>query len=162
MPLLIRKIDKAKWLQNDIVGGAEVSADAITNCVKTTKNTLSTWRIDDEAQLNDAVLAIVSVHDHLDTIDIVCMNQQLLVDEGINFQDTLGKTLISDMANKHVDVVDLTYKSLGIVANCITKCFAENSVKRYTRSDLKKLFQDAIQSGRLSVEKIAPSIAEKL
>jgi len=162
MALLVRKIDKSKWLQNDILRGEDVSADAITICMKTTRNTLSTWRIDNEAQLDDAVLAIVSAHQHLDTIDVVWMSQDQLREEGIDIKDVPGVTPIVDLVDNHVDIVDLTYKSLGKVAYCIVKCFSKNSVKRYTRTNLKKLLRTAIKSGRLEADRIASSISDKL
>ena len=162
MSLLVRKIDKSKWLQNDIVSGEDVSADAVTNCMKTSGNTLSTWRIDNEAQIDDAVLAIVSAHQHLDTIDVVWMSQDQLGEEDIIMQDAPGLTPVVDLVDNHVDIVDLTYKSLGKVAHCIIKCFSDNSVKRYTRGGLKKLLRTAIESGRLEAERIAPSVADKL
>src|SRR3989339_377771 len=133
MSLLIRKIDKAKWLQNDIVNGADISADAITNCMKTTKNTLSTWRVDNEQQVDRAVLAIVTGHQQLDTIDVVWIDQIQLEKEGIGFEHSPGITPVISLVDSHVDVVNLTYTSLGKIANCIVKCFSENKVKRYTR-----------------------------
>ena len=39
MRLLVRKIQKSKWMQNDILNGEPVSGDAITNCLKTKNNT---------------------------------------------------------------------------------------------------------------------------
>src|SRR5680860_1384079 len=71
IPLLVRKIEKAKWMQNDILNGEEVSADAITNCTRTNKNKLSLWFIQDESNLDDAVLALTSQAQHLETIDTV-------------------------------------------------------------------------------------------
>jgi len=162
MSLLVKKIEKSKWLQNDIVRGEDISADAITNCMKTTENTLSMWRINEEVQIDEAVLAIVSASQHLDTIDIVWVQLNQLEENGISMQDTPGKTPIADLVNSHVNIVNLTYISLGKVAHCIVKCFSDNSVKRYTRGSLKRLLQKAIESGRLEVKKIAPSLAEKL
>lgn len=162
MPLLVKKIEKGKWLQNDIVRGEDISADAITNCMKTTKNTLSMWRIDEEEQMDDAVLAIVSAHQHLDTIDVAWVKLNQLEEYGISMQDTPGETPIADLVDSHVNIVNLTYSSLGKVAHCIVKCFSDNSVKRYTRGSLKTLLQKAIESGRLKAERIEPSLAEKL
>ncbi len=162
MSLLVKKIEKGKWLQNDIVRGEDISADAITNCMKTTNNTLSMWRIDDEGQIDEAVLAIVSAHQHLDAFDVVWVKINQLEEYGISMQDTPGITPIADLVDSHVNIVNLTYRSLGKVANCIVKCFSDSSVKRYTYGSLKKLLQRAIESERLEVERIAPSVAEKL
>lgn len=162
MSLLVRKIDKAKWLQNDIVSGDDVSADAITNCMKTRNNTLSAWRIESVAEVDEAVLAIVSAHQQLDTIDVVWVSKKQLEADGISIQETPGITPIADLVDHHVDVVDLTYKSLGKVAYCIVNCFSQDNVKRYTRDMLLKLIRSAINAGRLQKDGLAPSIANKL
>jgi len=162
MSLLVRKIDKGKWLQSDIVNGEDVSADAITNCLKTSGNTLSTWRVGNEAQIDDAVLAIISAHHHLDAIDIVWISQDLLVEYNIIMQDTQGHTPVVDLVDNHVDIANLTYKTLGTVAHCIVKSFSDKNVKRYTRGSLKKLLRTAIESGRLDAKGIASSVADKL
>ena len=162
MSLLVRKINRSKWLQNDIVSGKDVSADAVTNCMKTSENTLSTWRVDNEAQIDDAVLAIVSAAQHLDTIDVVWMRQDQLGEEGIIMQDVPGRTPVVDLEDSHVDIVNLTYKSLGKVARSIVKCISDKYVKRYTRGSLIKLLRTAIESGRLEAERIDPSVADKL
>ena len=97
MSLLVRKIEKGKWLQNDILNGQEISADAITNCMKTIRNTLSTWHIANEEQIDDAVLAIVSAHQHLDTIDVVYISQDKLNKFGISMKNTPGQTPVDDL-----------------------------------------------------------------
>jgi len=162
MSLLVRKIDKAKWLQNDIVRGEDISADAITNCMKTYRNTLSAWQIDNDAEIDDAVLAIVSSHQHLDTIDIVCISKDRLDQNGINMKSTPGRTPVEDLTNKHIDIANLTYKTLGDVAYHIVKAFCEQNVKRYTRGSLKKLLKEAINSGRLDIANLEPSVSIKL
>ena len=60
MSLLVRKINRAKWLQTDIAHGDDISADAITNCMKTTSNRLSVWEVESEARIEEAALAIAS------------------------------------------------------------------------------------------------------
>lgn len=162
MSWLVRKIEKGKWLQNKTEIVDDISADAITNCMKTSKRTLSTWRIKSEEYIDDAVLAMVSGHKHLDTIDVVLIDQEKLVKSGVKIETTPGLTPVSDLVNRHVDIASLTYKSLGIVANEIMISFPKDKVKRYTRKTLKKLLNAAINSGRLSIEDLELSIAKKL
>lgn len=162
MSLLVRKIEQAKWLQNDILNGADVSADAITNCMKTKCNALSTWHIDNEEELDYAVLAIVAGHDHLDSIDVVWLSQEDLPERGLSVENSRGDTPLEEWADKHTDIVDLSYQSLGRLADCIVTCFREERVKRYTRSALKQLLRDAITSGRLNPDHLAGSLAAKL
>ena len=162
MGLLVRKINRAKWMQNDICGDEAVSADAITNCMKTTNNTLSAWRIDSEDDIDDAILVIVSNHQHLDTIDVVCLNPTELSKCGISLKDTAGQTPIKEFVQHHVDISDLTYKSLGDVADQIIQLIKTDKIKRYTRPTIKKLLQNGINSGLLRKEDLPESIIKHL
>jgi hypothetical protein len=162
MPLLVRKIEKAKWLQNDVVNGQEVSADAITYCLKTTKNALSTWRVLEIDEIDEGVLAIVSGHEHLETIDIVCLDCSSLKSAGLKLQISQGTTPVANLADRHVDILELTYRSLGIIADQIVGEFRGDKVKRYTRNSLKTLLNEAIQKGRLKKDDLNESLREKL
>jgi hypothetical protein len=90
MSLLVRKIDKGKWLQTNISGGEDVSADAVTNCLRTKGNALSVWGVETEAEIDEAVLAIVTGHQHLETIDVVSLSPEHLAVNGIDYQQTQG------------------------------------------------------------------------
>lgn len=162
MPLLVRKIDKAKWMQNDILGGEDVSADAITNCMKTRGNTLSTWEVSEEENIEEAVLAMVSAHQHLDTIDVVCLNPGFLQNQGIRLQTNCGNTPVKDLVDRHVDICDLTYSSLGTVAQKIVEGISNGKVFRYTKGSIKKLLKSAINVGLLQREDLYESVLKKL
>lgn len=164
MSLLIRKIEKAKWMQNDIVHDADISADAITNCMKTTGNTLSTWQISNnvDEEIDEAVLAIVSGHQHLDTIDVVCLNYRSLENQGIQIRLTPGKTPVKDLVDKHVDISGLTYKSLGVVANEIVQEIKQEKIIRYTKGKIKKLLNLALNKGRIQKDDLHELIRDKL
>lgn len=162
MTYLVRKITQSKWNQNKILEGAEVSADAITNCSKTTNNTLSTWEIENEHSVDEAVLALASKFDSLDTIDVVILDPQKLKASGLNIAKTKGNTLVSDLVDTHVDIVNMTYKALGSFADCIVESLKKEKVKRYTRTKLKGILQSAIASGRLDVSQIHKDLAAKL
>ena len=74
MQLLVRKINRAKWDQNNICEGESPSGDAITIDLRTKNNTLSIWEINSEDEIEDAVLALTVAGDTLNTIDIVIFN----------------------------------------------------------------------------------------
>ena len=150
MSRLVRKIDRAKWLQNDIANGQEVSADAITNCMKTKANTLSVWEIDSASALDDAVLAMASQFDHLDTIDVVVLDESELDRAGLRIAATPGTTPVKRLADIHRDITALTYRTLGIVADFTVKCFQQDSVRRFTRGQLISLLKSAIHQGEIT------------
>jgi len=121
MSLFVRKIIKSKWYQTDIENGDDVSADAITNCMKTKQNTLSVWEIESPDELDNAVLAIVSQHQHLETIDVVKLDSVSLVENEIVWVESRGLTPIDDLVDTHFDLSELTYPKLGIIVTPKTK-----------------------------------------
>ena len=162
MSLLIRKINRNKWIQNDTVPD-DVPADAITGgCVRTQRNTLSVWEVPDENMIDEAVLAIVSAGHHLETIDVVQMDREHLEKNEIDCIQTEGNTPVKDLANTHIDLSDLAYKKLGIIAYHIANKFRQGKVERYTAGRIKGILKNAIQNKRLEITDLGNSISEKL
>lgn len=162
MTLLVRKISKAKWYKVDIELTNDVAADAITNCLKTTRNTLSVWEIDTLEDLEKAVLALVSNQEHLDTIDVVILNQSFLQQKKLSIVKSPGQTPVKSLISKHRDIENLTFEGLGIVRDHIIQELRKNQIKRFTVSDLKKLLKQSIDSGLLNKEDLNCSIQNKL
>ena len=161
MSLLIRKIKKCKWLQDDEVPND--AADAITGgCVRTQDNTLSVWEVPDENKIDEAVLAIVSAGDHLETIDIVQIDREYLEENKIDCRETEGDTPVKDLANTHIDLSNLFYTELGIIACHIADKFRQGKVKRYRKKRLKEILKEAIQKKRLKTTALEDAISEKL
>jgi len=161
MRLLVRKIQKSKWMQNDILNGEPVSGDAITNCLKTKNNTISTWGIMSEDKIEQAVLAIVSAHQHIDTIDVVILEKEN-IEKKFNLKNEPGNTPVKDLVDTHIDICGINYNSLGELAQAIVDKFKENKVFRFTRKQIKDLLITAVKSGRLNLRDLHDNIKEKL
>jgi hypothetical protein len=159
--MLIRKIDKAKWLNGDIPKEPP-SADAITNDLKTTKNTLSVWRINDETELEEAVLAIVSGQDHLETIDVVMLDDDFFVKCNISTETTNGNTPVIDLVDTHRDLLSLDYWTIGMVAEHIIENIKKDKLKRFTKIKLKQIIKDAIGMKRLTLSDLTKDIQNKI
>jgi hypothetical protein len=101
--MLVRKVNKAKWINADNVKEPP-SADAITGCLRTTNNTLSVWRINNETELEDAVLAIVSGQERLDTIDVIVLDDEHFIKCKISTEETEGRTPVEDLKSTHRDL----------------------------------------------------------
>lgn len=162
MAFFVRKIEQSKWQQNKICDGADVSADAITSCMRTTSNSLSIWHIEDDTQVNDAVLAIISKHQHLDAIDVVLVCKEDISALDLQMISSPGDTPVEALVNNHFDLVNLNYSSLGKFAKCIVDSFKKNRVRRFSKATLKEILQTAIDSDRLKLDDLAPSLASKL
>ena len=159
---LIRKINKAKWFQIDIMKDNDVAADAITNCLKTTRNTLSVWNIENEDDIEKAVLAIASSLEHIETIDIVILNTDALLAFGIHIITSSGITPIESLKEIHRDLSGLTFSKLGQIKDHIVERIRNDKLKRYTKGKLKKILLDAINKGVLEIEDLNDSVRNKL
>jgi hypothetical protein len=162
MSLFVRKIDRGKWPQAVLHQNTDPSADAITNCLKTKQNALSVWEVISETDIDEAVLAIVSGGDHLEAIDVVLMSSDYLKKQGIDCKQTKGLTSVDDLVEKHIDLSNLTYKKLGIIAYHIVDKIIDQKVKRYTERQLKEILNQAIGQNRLTPDRLKDSIRKKL
>ena len=162
MPVLVRKIERGKWEQNDIRNGAEVSADAITICMKTKNNTLSVWEVDNCLTLDNAVLAMVAASDTLEAIDIVAFDKAKVMEAGLTIVNTPGNTPVTHLISTHHDIADLTYSGLGLLAKFHVNAFKNAMAIRFTKAQLKKILVSAIDNGHLILGDLKDSISTKL
>ena len=163
MPKVVRKIDHGKWMQRRILEGETPSADAITNCLKTTNNTLSLWAIDDDSEMDEAVLAIGSQFNDLDAIDIVTIDTSSITRRGLSTNQCPGLTPYKRFEDRHLDVVGLDYASLGLMADVIIDSLRQGSLKRIMREELKAIISKGVEEGKIEwadlkkkVQKIIP------
>lgn len=162
MSYLVRKINKAKWYQIDIENDNNVSGDAITNCLKTNKNTLSVWKIETEDDLDQAILALVANQDHLDTIDIVILEESSLLEYNLNIVASPGDTPVESLKDAHRDISELTFTKLGEVKDHIVERIRNQKLKRYTVGSLKKLLKKSIEQGLLKKEDLKEFVQQKI
>jgi hypothetical protein len=161
MSFLVRKINRAKWFQFDILKFDEVSADAVTNCLKTTGNTLSVWHIESEEDIENAVLAIVANQDHIETVDFVILDAQALIEYNLNIVFTPGDTPVKSLVETHRDVSGLSYTKLGHVKEHLVQRIRVDKIKRYTASSIKKILSKALSDGLIQIEDLKESIRGK-
>ena len=149
MLLLVRKIERAKWDRRKSDAIEDTPADAITSCMRTSRDRLSVWRINAENELPNAMLAMVAEGEKLEAMDFVILHGSELDAHGLDAKPSPGGTCVKDMVNSHYDIVDLTYSMLGRVAGIILAVVKEERVERRTRSELRGLLMSAIEENRL-------------
>lgn len=160
MPLLIRRISRAKW---DKIGEEDVSADAITSCLKTYQNDLSVWRISSEEDLNNAILALItgSKQTKLSTLHYVVIDENLAIERGLSLKETPGDTVALDLVDSHRDIEELTYVKLGVVKDLILECIDNEKTSFITKKSLKELLKDAIKNGKIQKDTLNPELIDR-
>jgi len=162
MSLLVRKIDRTNWTLSEICSVADIPADAITNCLRTGGNKMSVWEIKDEADIDEAALAIVATRDHLETFDVVVIEPDFIKEKGITLSPTAVSTPVDDLNDTHLDLCELSYSKLGIIACYVADRVTHEKVKRYTVVHLKEILNNAISQGRLKPGGLKESLRTKL
>lgn len=161
----IRKVTKSRW-NNQIVGTGHIKdiipADTIVYCLKTEGNTLSIWEVED---IDDAILALASVSNSLSSIDVVSFDKSFFDEYYISIENKIAlSNPVTDLQNKHYDIVDLNYNTLGDVAiNIANQVKAdEKNIIRYTVADIKRIIKKAIADKRLDVNSLSESIQNSI
>ncbi|GAB6394145.1 MAG: hypothetical protein MdMp024_0457 [Bacteroidales bacterium] len=166
MPLLVRRIAKSKWKEPFVAdknGYIDVPADAITNCLKTTDNNLSVWKIESEEDLDDAILALITgeKQESLKKFHYVWIEEKHLLAKGLSLVASDGDTAVNDLIKKHRDISGLTYTKLDAVKDLIVDCIKNNKCHLCTVRQMKTLIEKSIQSGRLQREDLNKKLVEK-
>lgn len=159
--MLVRKINKAKWMLGDDVNEPP-TADAITGCLRSTKNTLSVWHIKSATELEEAVLAIASGQDRLETIDVVILDEDYFEKCNILIEATEGNTPVPDLKDTHLDLCSLDFWSIGMVAEHIAESIRQNKFKRFREAELSNIIIKAINANRLKLTDLKEGIQKKI
>ncbi|KAA6326225.1 hypothetical protein EZS27_024645 [termite gut metagenome] len=164
MSILVRRISRAKWdnAVKDDDGLFDVDADAITNCLKTTDNTLSVWEIDDESKLDEAILALTTgkKQEQFSKIDFVLIDENMLKDKGLLLVNSDGDTVINFLIKKHRNISSLSYKKLGIMKDIILYCINNEKHKFKTKREIIQIVKEAIDSGALQKSTLNEKLIE--
>lgn len=162
--ILVRKIARAKWPE-EICSINMLSGDAISD-LRTTNNTISLWRVDSEAELLTAMLALAasSKSSKIENVSLVWFPEEALLDRNIQLDtDSPGDTIVSDLAQFHRDACKITYKSLGDLAVLImTELIQEKHYKRFGRAEVKQALVNAYKDHRIAEEKCMPVLLEEI
>ena len=161
---LARKITRAKWNPKVELSASEIPADAVTVDLKTTENSLSVWRcgIGRMEQVEEAALAIAAAGDRVDKLDIVWFTDDDLRADGQTLKDTKGKTPVTDLIDRHVDVSRLDYVRLGKVARRVVTAIEEKRYRRLTKTRITKLLASAVTDKRLALNDLGSKIQKEV
>ena len=165
MAYLIRAITRAKWEPKDDLNENEISADVFID-LRTTASKLSFWICEQPGhmeELEEIVLAIASCRDKLEKVDIVWIDKKVLESEGITFEFEPGKTPVEDLKELHLNAIKLDIFRLEKIALTIAEAIRNyNHFHRFSRKEIERLFRNALDTGRLNIEDLKPTLKEEL
>lgn len=148
MAFYIRKVDSTQWedelpVNHNIL---EMAVDGITNCCKTSGNTLSIWKTDsnDPADLENQKLltGMAMALDRPVAFTYIFLSDDEIDSLALELQDSPGDTPFEEMASCHRDIANLTLEKMGELAWIIhskvnddaeMNIIAEEELSGYTR-----------------------------
>lgn len=141
---LLRKFSLAKWEPNRNLVASQISADAITGCIRTTDNTLSVWSSSTcdfkSDEVEKLIVALATTMDEPAAIDLIWLDDQKLIDKGVELISTPGGSKYKSLNSKHKDICQLKHGTLAIVGEHILEQLNDiNTYKRIRKPDLVKL-----------------------
>lgn len=171
MTYFVRRLNKiSNWPdKNAKINKETISADAISE-LKTTKNQLSWWELDDindDFKIEKLAAAMLSTMDYgIGEIYLVMIpSQDISTDIKLVSSPENGNSAVQGMSNFHYDMVDLNYSKIGIVAETIavhTSNLAGAFVKRIKSKELIEMLQQLYNEQQIDEEKLGIYAKEKL
>ena len=164
MEYIARKISRAKWDVKPFMAKDDISADAITTCLRTSNNGLSVWLCNaDDTDRKEIVLALAAAMDKIETIDIVLLQKTLIEKKGFVIKLTPGNTPVRDIADRHADLIDLTMKRICDVAVQIANAVRNDSIwQRYTTREIRQIICNAVKHGRVNMSDLKQAVAAEI
>ncbi len=155
--MLFRVITFSKWNKKISRQDAGIAGDAISD-LRTTNNTLSVWKVFDEKDNDELLdLAVVAAlnRDKLQKVSYVLLDESWLNANHIAFQPAPGKcdfikSEYHDLKSKHIDLTEIDYKQLGILAEEINSILDNSSLMCFTDKELGERIKTLKKDGLLT------------
>jgi len=161
---IARKISRAKWSQSADLGEGEISADAVTADLRTSRNTLSFWHCGagNPEEIENAVLALAPAADRIDRVDVVWLQHEQLQEDGQTFERSPGRTPVAGAVHQHLDLRRLDVVRLQRVAHRVAEALEHDQYLRLTKTQVKRLLTSALEARRVDSDQLSRKIREEL
>lgn len=170
MAYYVRKISRSKWQENplstDEVKALEevrsVKADAITNCIKTTGNKLSLWKVDEKRDAIEDIIPLILGFERPDTCDIIYISDEVFSQEGILLEQSSedANVPIESLKKYHYNAVVKDYEGLGKFAKILLKSLS--NYKRFKGKEVKTKLKEMLNNHEIEKEMISDKLYEKI
>lgn len=154
---------KAKWEEDINKDIDDTSADIITNCLKTSNETLSLWYVKDEDEINKAIVALSSNRDYINKLDYIVIPDEYIEKYKLKLKKSPGDSPYTEFNENHFDIVNVKYGVLGDVSKMVFEIVNNgDKIKRISMGKIKKLLIDANSKKILDKSVMKESLLEEI
>lgn len=165
MPFFLRAINRENWPEPEEHATIhDLDADAL-NDLKTQENTMSVWYAENEEDLHSAIVAYLASMDkwvELEAVEFIAINLKDVEAAGIKCDKIPNFTYISEYQTKHRDLIELKYDSIEKLADIVIKSIGEGRDYIIDKGQIRELFAEVVQAGKLHSDDIEKSRHKKL
>lgn len=162
MPFILRTIRKSRWLpERPSETQEERFARALKDLSLGEDHKLSIWYVaPDYTNLERLVTALGANRDHLDNVDYILLDDQVLLELGIRSQQTDGNTPDQEVNQQwHYDLVAISAAQHEALVKVLLE---QESIHRVLPKRLFELLGHAIESGHIDFGRLKPGMQKKL
>jgi hypothetical protein len=170
MAYYVRKISRSKWQEDPLSADEEkallevkkVAADAVTNCIKTTGNKLSLWRVEEKRDSIDDIIPLIVGFERPDTCDIIYISDEVFLQEGIVKEQSSedANTPIEELKQYHYNAIVEDYEGLGKFARIVLRSLDNH--KRFKGKEVKTKLREMLDRQEIDREMISDKLYEKI
>ena len=170
MAYYVRKISRSKWQEDPLSADEEkallevkkVAADAVTNCIKTTGNKLSLWRVEEKRDSIDDIIPLIVGFERPDTCDIIYISDEVFLQEGIVIEQSSedANTPIEELKQYHYNAIVEDYEGLGKFAKIVLRSLDNH--KRFKGKEVKTKLREMLDRQEIDREMISDKLYEKI
>ncbi len=170
MAYYVRKISRSKWQEDPLSADEEKAllevkkgaADAVTNCIKTTGNKLSLWRVEEKRDSIDDIIPLIVGFERPDTCDIIYISDEVFLQEGIVIEQSSedANTPIEELKQYHYNAIVEDYEGLGKFARIVLRSLDNH--KRFKGKEVKTKLREMLDRQEIDREMISDKLYEKI
>ena len=170
MAYYVRKISRSKWQEDPLSADEEkallevkkVAADAVTNCIKTTGNKLSLWRVEEKRDSIDDIIPLIVGFERPDTCDIIYISDEVFLQEGIVIEQSSedANTPIEELKQYHYNAIVEDYEGLGKFARIVLRSLDNH--KRFKGKEVKTKLREMLDRQEIDREMISDKLYEQI
>lgn len=114
----------------------KLDADAVTGCLRTSANTLST--------------------------DVIMFDSNRALDLGLDIIATEGRTPLKRFQERHKDIANLNYQSPGVFASLVVETLGNKKYKRFQAKEVTAMLLKAVREGSIDQNALNEKLRAKL
>lgn len=154
---------KAKWEQDKDKKVKDISSDIITNCLKTSQETLSIWYAENDDEIDKAIIALSANRDFINKLDYIILEDDDIKKYNLEINKSEGNSPYIEFNENHYDIVNINYSILGNVAEMILqKIKSGEKINRISEANIKAKLKKAMEKNILNKQQMSKDLLKEI